>query len=242
MKWLLGCSGFSYKDWKPVFYPQTLPTSQWLTYYSKQFNTLEVNTSFYHIPRLSSLQKWSAATPEDFIFSMKVPRLITHYKKMNGTKESLLAFYDLVQNGLQEKLGPLLFQFPPSFVYTEERLSNLLAQLEPGFTNVLEFRHASWWQTDVYNALKEKQAVFCSISHPTLPDDLVVTAPTVYFRFHGVPELYRSAYTTGYLDKVTASIRKHKKIKTAYLYFNNTIAAVAIDNLRYLQGKLGSGK
>jgi uncharacterized protein YecE (DUF72 family) len=241
MKWFLGCSGFAYGDWTPVFYPSSLHSSERLSYYSSQYNTLEVNSSFYHIPRLGSLQKWVAETPDDFVFSVKIPQLITHYRKMIGTKESLSSFYNLVQNGLQHKLGPLLFQFPPSFSYTPDRLFAIVDQLDPGFINVVEFRHPGWWQSTVYDTLRAQNVVFCSISHPTLPDELVITSPIVYFRLHGVPELYRSPYTVAYLDRLVAGIQQQPGIETAYIYFNNTIAATAIDNLQYLQEKLVYG-
>lgn len=236
--WYIGCSGFSYRDWKPEFYPQGLATSKWLNYYSEHFNSFESNTSFYRTPQISTLHKWVSETPDNFVISVKAPQTITHYKKMTGTKDLLAAFYDLMLNGLQQKLGAVLFQFPPGFSFTEERLTAILEQLEPAFTNVVEFRHSSWWQPGVYQALAAKGICFCSISHPSIADAVVVTAPIVYFRFHGVPDLYRSCYTDEYLDTVLKQILQFEQVRRVYLYFNNNISASSLKNVRYIQQKI----
>lgn len=241
-RWLIGCSGFSYKDWKPVFYPSGLAPAKWLRFYAEHFETLESNTTFYRMPQIKTLNKWFDDTPDDFVFSVKAPRLITHYKKMAGTKEMITAFYDLMLTGLQHKLGAVLFQFPPGFSFTQERLAGILEQLDGTFTNVVEFRHSGWWNASVYQALQEKNITFCGISHPKLPDEVVDTTPNIYFRFHGVPELYTSSYTHQYLDKIYTAINKLRGIKNIYLYFNNTIAATAIENAEYLLTKLLSEK
>lgn len=238
IQWRVGCSGFSYGDWKGVFYPAKLPSRQWLSYYSERFDTLEANSTFYHIPRPATLKGWMEQTPDNFVFSIKVPRLITHFKKMVDTHQPLMEFYDLIVTGLQHKLGCLLFQFPPSFSFTEERLGLLVEQLDPAFSNVVEFRHRSWWNDAVYETLRAAGIIFCGISHPLLPDDVPEGFPTQYFRFHGVPELYRSTYPDAYLDNIISRLQLQKDTRLAYLYFNNTMAAAAIPNLEHVQEKL----
>jgi uncharacterized protein YecE (DUF72 family) len=122
IQWYIGCSGFAYKEWKEKFYPVGLPQSKWFHHYTQHFNTLELNVSFYRFPTLKSLQGWYDKAPENFIFSAKVPRSITHFKKMEGTERMLNDFYELLKEGLKDKIGCVLFQFPPQYIFSEERL------------------------------------------------------------------------------------------------------------------------
>src|SRR3954464_5011246 len=110
MDWFIGCSGFHYKHWKNVFYPEGLPQKKWFDFYCQHFNTLELNVTFYRFPQLSFLQTWHTKSPDNFRFAVKAPRAITHYKKFNDSYELLSSFYDTINNGLQAKLGPVLFQ------------------------------------------------------------------------------------------------------------------------------------
>jgi len=239
--WRIGCSGFHYKEWKNIFYPPLLKQKDWFTYYTKHFNTLELNVTFYQFPRLASLQKWVMASPDDFIFSLKVPRLITHYKKFKGAEQLITDFYNIARNGLGNKLGAVLFQLPPQFPYSEERLQTLTASVDNTFTNVIEFRHSSWWQQHVYDELAKHGIGFCGCSHPALPDDMVINSTTVYYRFHGVPELFRSQYENNYIREKADGILAAKKISQAYIYFNNTAGPAALHNARWLQEYI-SGK
>lgn len=234
-QWFIGCSGFHYPAWKEVFYPKGLPQRKWLEYYCSQFNTLELNVTFYRFPQLSFLQKWYAASPDNFLFSVKVPRLITHYKQFNDTQSSLNDFYATVKEGLQHKLGCVLFQLPGSIAYSPDLLNRILLHLEPSFTNVIEFRHQSWWNETVLNALRRQQVVFCGMSYPKLPDGFIATTTTAYYRFHGIAELYRSAYTTQFLQRIGNDITATPELKRVFLYFNNTMEMSAINNARYMQ-------
>src|SRR5436189_4790855 len=112
MQYYIGCSGFHNKDWKKEFYPAGLPQTKWFEYYCTRFNTLELNTTFYRFPRIEFLQKWYQKSPAGFIFSVKAPRLITHYKQFNETTDLLHDFYSTIREGLKEKLGAVLFQLP----------------------------------------------------------------------------------------------------------------------------------
>src|ERR1700760_568766 len=116
----IGCSGFYNKDWKELFYPKGLAQSKWFEYYCTQFNTLELNTTFYRFPTIEMLKKWYDKSPADFKFSVKAPRLITHYKQFNEVERLLNDFYSSVREGLKEKLGAVLFQLPARVVYSEE--------------------------------------------------------------------------------------------------------------------------
>ena len=119
MEWQIGCSGFHYKHWKERFYPEGLPQKKWFDYYYQHFKTLELNVTFYRFPQLSFLQNWHANSPADFRFAVKAPRAITHYRKFINTVDFISSFYDTINNGLQQKLGPVLFQMPPNFQFDE---------------------------------------------------------------------------------------------------------------------------
>ncbi len=238
INWHIGCSGFSYREWKEVFYPKGLATGKWFEFYTGHFNTLEVNLTFYRTPKLATLLKWHDTSPPGFSFSVKAPRLITHYKKLNDCKKDITGFYDLMAEGLQEKLGCVLFQFPPSFSYTGERLAAVITQLNVNYNNVVEFRHISWWNKEVYTTLQEHRIIFCNISHPLIPENIVHTAPIFYCRFHGVPVLFKSAYSTEYLDGLLKNIQTADTIRSAWLYFNNTAGISAIENAGYIKSTL----
>ena len=235
MKWWIGCSGFHYDHWKKLFYPEDLPKSKWFDYYKESFNTLELNVTFYRFPRLNVLENWYKKSPAKFSFSVKIPRAITHYKQFHQTERMLADCYSTIREGLTDKLGPVLFQLPGRTVYTEERLQRIVDSLDPAFNNVLELRHPSWWNEGVYQALAKHKISFCGMSHPDLPDEVVQNTPVVYYRFHGRPHLYKSPYKTPFLKKVADEIGSNKKVKQAFLYFNNDIDASAIKNARQLQ-------
>ena len=193
-KWWIGCSGFHYQHWIGSFYPEDLPKRKWFEFYCEHFHTLELNVTFYRFPQLSFLQSWYKRSPDDFSFAVKAPRAITHYKKFNDTEKLISDFYSTIEEGLQEKLGCVLFQMPPRFDYTEERLEKIINSLDPSFNNVLEFRHESWWQQHVYDKLAKHKITFCGMSHPSLPDEIVQNTSVLYYSMHGVPNLYQSPY------------------------------------------------
>lgn len=239
MDWHIGCSGFHYKHWKGVFYPEETPQKRWFEFYTEHFNTLELNVTFYRFPQLSFLQSWYRRSSPKFRFSVKAPKAITHFKQFHNCVDMLSSFYQTINDGLQEKLGPVLFQMPPRFKYDEARLQRIIDNLDPSFTNVLEFRHESWWRPEVYTELAKHHITFCGMSHPSLPDDLIVNTPVVYFRFHGVPFLYTSPYSTEYLQKVADQVKNDKHVKEGWFYFNNDVTAAAIDNAEEMIGMAG---
>ena len=230
IRWHIGCSGFHYRDWKEVFYPLDMPQRKWFEYYSTRFDTLELNVTFYRFPQLKFLETWYNNSPVNFSFAVKVPRLITHFKQLKDCERLLNDFYSSVRDGLKDKLGPVLFQLAPKWHYTEERLDLVVSNMRKGFTNVVEFRHETWWNKKVYQRLKKEGIIFCGISYPTLPDEPVVTNKTAYYRFHGVPQLYYSAYNNDMLKKIADALAADKNIKNVFIYFNNTATIGAIEN------------
>ena len=235
VKWEIGCSGFHYKEWKGVFYPELLQQKEWFRFYAERFNTLELNVTFYRFPVLKSLENWYNISPHNFSFAVKVPRLITHYKKFCDCARLIDDFYSLVTKGLKEKLGAVLFQLPPKYNYTTERLDMIVNSMYKEFTNVIEFRDASWWSSAVFNRLKKEKLIFCGIDYPGLSNDPVITNKIVYYRFHGQPRLYYSAYKKKELINFADIIVKSKKVDKVYAFFNNTATAAAIKNATWLK-------
>jgi len=240
MEWHIGCSGFHYAHWKGGFYPEKLAQKRWFEFYAAHFRTLELNVTFYRFPRVPVLRNWYEQAPADFRFSVKAPKAITHYKQFHGTVDMLTDFYTTIREGLQEKLGPVLFQFSPHFRYDPARLERVLDQLDPGFTNVLEFRHPGWWREEVYEALRQRGITFCGMSHPELPDEPVITGQVVYYRFHGVPDLYRSFYSNELLEEFAAQLKVKPEVQQVWCYFNNDAAMAAIPNAQTLRQIVGN--
>ncbi|MBT1700748.1 DUF72 domain-containing protein [Fulvivirgaceae bacterium PWU4] len=235
VQWRIGCSGYHYAEWKGQFYPQDLAKSKWFDFYGQHFNTVELNMTFYRFPRVEFLKNWYNRSPEHFRFSVKAPRVITHFKRMREAQRYLLDFYEVVRQGLHDKLGPILFQFPASFKFDDDNLDRIVKLLDPAFNNVVEFRDVSWWQQKVYDALSSHGITFAAMSHPTLSDGVVKTTDTVYYRFHGVPHLYTSRYELQKLEQVAQEVQQMEGVTQAYIYFNNTAEGAAIVNAREFQ-------
>jgi len=233
-KFYIGCSGFHYKEWKEFFYPEKLPQSKWFKFYCEHFNTLEINSTFYKFPTEKSLAKWYDTSPEDFRFSVKVPRLITHYKKFSDCESLIFDFYTSINKGLQKKLGCVLFQLPPQLAYTPELLELIINIVDPSFKNVFEFRHVSWWNENVFYQFKKRKLIFCGVSFPKLPDEVKATTSIIYYRFHGIPVLYKSAYSKKFIEHIYLEIKKIAPDET-WIYFNNTWCNAAIINSTYFQ-------
>jgi uncharacterized protein YecE (DUF72 family) len=166
---------------------------------------------------------------------MKAPRLITHYKQFNDSLQLLNNFYKVIREGLNEKLGPVLFQLPPQILYSVEKLKLILESLDPDFDNVIEFRHKSWWRDEVIVDLKKANICFAGISYPGLPEDPIINSKLVYYRFHGITKLYYSSYDSKALKKLEQTIIKDKNVEKVFVYFNNTATAAALDNANYLK-------
>jgi uncharacterized protein YecE (DUF72 family) len=234
MECYIGCSGFYYRHWRGLFYPDDLPQRLWFEYYCSHFNTVELNTTFYNFPKEAFLRSWHERSPADFLFTVKAPRLITHYKKFADCKTVCAEFYDVILKGLKEKTGTILFQLPPSMPRTEVKLSEILGCLSNEFSNVIEFRHQSWWTDQVYDELSKHDITFCGISHPTLPDKLIHNTEVLYYRMHGTPRLYASLYSRDNLESISAQIMA-TKAKKVFVYFNNDVNAYAVQNATALK-------
>lgn len=234
-----GCAGYYNWKWKNVFYPETLPQSQWLEFYCGHFSTLEINATFYKFPTAKSLQTWYNKSPDDFLFSVKAPKLITHLKKFNECEKEIGEFYSACRDGLQDKLACVLFQLPPSFHYSDEKLELVTASLDPAFKNVIEFRDKSWWTKHVYDSLAKSNITFCSVSHPKLPGTIIANSSTGYIRLHGDPVMFYSDYDTGKLDALQQALMKKTKYKEVFVFFNNTASNSGILNALAFEARQG---
>lgn len=248
-KLFIGTSGWAYSHWEGIFYPEDLPGKDKLKYFTQHFKTAEINYSFYHLPRPSIYQNWYKQTPEDFLFSVKASRFITHIKRLKGVKEAWKTFIENALN-LKKKLGPILFQFPPSFKATAENIKRLedflkliTKSLKPKTTTLryaFEFRHQSWCDKKVYQLLKKYKAALVIADSPSYPKAETVTANFVYIRMHGSKVLFSSNYTKKELQDLTQKIKKWLKSCNVYVYFNNDAMGYALENAKELL-KLYSG-
>lgn len=225
----IGCSSYATTSWQPLFYPEGLPRKQWFDYYCQFFSTYELNATFYRFPTVKALQAWYDKTPGNFEFSIKVPKTITHIKRLDNCKEEIDEFYDIARRGLKDKLACVLFQLPPSFSYTPERLIAVLTVCNKTFNNVVEFRNESWWREDVIETLAKNNITFCNVNYPKLPTNIVKTTQTGYLRMHGNPTLFYSEYTNGQIEDIYNELISHK-FDSVYIYFNNTASTAGIIN------------
>lgn len=228
----IGTSGYSYPYWKNRFYPEKLAAGKWLGYYGTRFNTLELNNTFYRFPVLKNLVKAAASTPDDFRFSVKANKVITHSKRMKDVKDKVREFMDIVEEGFGNKLACILYQLPPSYSYTEERLEDIINNVQGQSSNVIEFRHESWWNEEVYKIFKRHSLTFCSVSYPWLPEDNITTSDVFYKRMHGVPDLFISSYSDDHLHKLAKGLPKADK---SFVYFNNTMYEAGYSNAALLK-------
>ncbi|HMA62036.1 MAG TPA: DUF72 domain-containing protein [bacterium] len=241
----IGTSGWSYDHWVGKFYPQDLKKNQWIKYLAENFNSVELNMSFYRFPFPNIIKGWYNKLPENFQMTLKANRNITHRKRFKDTDELVEKFYHRADI-LKDKLGCILFQTPPSFKNTEQnfqRLQNFLESRKPNYRNVFEFRHKSWWNDQAYDLLDKNGAGFCTVSGLGMPKQVQVTSEIAYFRFHGPGKAYESRYTEESIQEWAAKIKKVSKqesVKSIYCYFNNDMNGYAVENARELQAALAN--
>jgi uncharacterized protein YecE (DUF72 family) len=232
----VGCSGWRYWKWRDSFYAG-VPQAAWFEHYLEDFDTVEINASFYSWPTVAGVQAWRRQ-PGDrrFVYTVKVCELITHVKRFKGTK-TLIKDFGFIGDVLGDRMGCFLFQLPPTYRYTRARLASIVRQLDPARRNVVEFRHASWWNKAVYSVLRDAGIIFCSCSGPRLPDELIRTADEVYIRLHGPRRWYRHDYS--HVELLTWAERiKTSGAKRAWVYFNNDNDAYAPKNALALRSLL----
>ncbi|MEE4214131.1 MAG: DUF72 domain-containing protein, partial [Bacteroidales bacterium] len=165
MEKFIGCSGFHYSDWKGKFYPEDIKKESWLEYYSQHFNSVEINNTFYKIPEKDALKSWLGQTPPGFSFSLKGSRYITHMKKLKDCRKHAKKFYDAIEP-LKKKLGAVLWQLPGNLHRNDAKIEDFCKELDNNITNVIEFRHISWFKREIYDLLSSYDVTVCSLSAP----------------------------------------------------------------------------
>jgi len=217
-----------------VFYPDGLPQRKWLDFYSHHFDTVEVNNSFYRLPEKTTFESWRAQTPENFTFAVKASRYLTHIKRLREPEEPLQRLLDH-SSGLEEKLGPILYQFPPGWVIDIPRLEAFLRMLPEGIRGVFEFRNESWHNDEVWALLSNYKAAYCIMDSPGLPLHLRTTTDFTYIRMHSGGEDTGSNYTNDHLtlwaDRITLMLERGD----VYVYFNNDYMGYAVRNAEELR-------
>ncbi|MBU0579756.1 MAG: DUF72 domain-containing protein [Candidatus Margulisbacteria bacterium] len=230
----IGTSGWSYKDWQGRFYPKDLPAFKQFNYYQKHFKTVEINNTFYHLPKKITVKNWYKKAKKNFIFAIKGSRFITHIKRLKDCKKPLDVFFEVIKH-FKNKKGPILWQLPPSFKRDEKRLESFIKLLPKSYKHAFEFRNPEWFRDSVYELLNKYKCAFVIYDMPGLKTPDIITADFAYIRFHGATSLYGTKYTNKFLNEWYKKIKKWKKVKDVYIYFNNDTNAAAIENAQFLK-------
>jgi uncharacterized protein YecE (DUF72 family) len=239
----VGCSGWNYAHWRNgVFYPPRCPPRRWLSFYSEHFDTVEVNTTFYRLPATASVARWVDETPEGFTFTVKVSRYITHIKRLVDVPQHLPLLYDRIEPLLRSpKLGPLLWQLPPTFRRDDDRLAAALEVFPPELRHAVEFRHSSWFAADVMSLLRERNVALVIADRPEIASFQTheLTADFAFVRFHHGSRGLRGNYSDRELDEWAERIRAWGERGDVFAYFNNDWEGFAPRNASGLKSRLG---
>jgi uncharacterized protein YecE (DUF72 family) len=233
----VGTSGWAYPSWKPEFYPEKLAQTKFLTYYSSQLNTVEVNLTFRQLLKDTTAQKWIAQTPERFQFGIKAHQVITHIKRLKNAEEFVARFFSTLEPLAQAgKLGPVLFQLPPNMKAEPKLLEEFLATIPRGVRVAFEFRHESWFGDDTFACLKQHNRALCvaETEERVTPD--VVTADFTYYRYR------KPEYTAEERAAMLRRMHEHLSAgRETFAYFKHEEtpqgAMYAVDVLKHAQGE-----
>jgi uncharacterized protein YecE (DUF72 family) len=233
----IGTSGYNYRDWKERFYPKGVPQRKWLEYYATHFSTVEINATFYRNFPKSTFEKWAVNVPNNFQFVIKGSRFITHLKRLKNIETELETFLDEV-TGLDTKLSIILWQFPKSFIRSEEnfaRIQRFKEYLPQTIKNAFEFRDDSWFVDDVFDLFSDYNSTIVLNDSGAMEYTEKVVGGYCYIRFHGPTSLYASSYSDDHLEAWATKIQKILKNRSVYCYFNNDISGYAIENSQRLR-------
>jgi len=240
----LGTSGWSYNEWEGPFYQKG--EKRKLRAYSHVFKTVEIDSTFYRYPSNGTVMGWLKYSPSDFVFTAKIPKIITHDKRLglkSDVKDDLDAYFDLMRPlQLGGKLGCLLIQLPPKCECNLENLESFFGILDPLFRYAIEFRNASWLKNETWNLLKKYDIAYTIVDEPLLPPEVHLTANFAYFRWHGKGEKiwFDYHYSNEELDKWVSKVQEtSKNVKKVYGFFNNHYHGYAPENCLYLLERLG---
>ncbi len=235
----VGTSGWHYAHWKDRYYPRGLSSDRWLSYYAKTFSCVEINASFYRLPREETVRSWVEQTPETFRFAVKASRLITHMKKLHECAQILENFLAVVAK-FEGKLGPILFQLPPHWRVHARRLEQFLTLLPSHHHYAFEFRDASWHTAEIYALLKAHNAAFCQFELAGFQSPDPITADFIYIRLHGPGSAYGGSYTVRALSNWARKLNAWRsRVREIYLLFDNDELGYAVHNARLISDLCG---
>lgn len=235
----IGTSGWHYKHWVGPFYPPDVRPPQMLRWYAERFDTVEINNSFYRLPAASAFEIWCRETTSRFCFAVKASRYITHNKKLTDPESANQKFISLVER-LGTRLGPILFQLPPSWKLNADRLHAFLAALPRTHRYAFEFRNPTWNVAPVYEVLRRHNAAFCIHELAGFQSPIEITADFTYLRLHGPGNKYQGDYSSSTLQTWAKRIEKwRRELKHVFVYFDNDQAAFAAKNARELKEMVG---
>jgi uncharacterized protein YecE (DUF72 family) len=239
----IGCSGWNYAHWRNgVFYPPRFASRNWLRYYATFFDTVEVNMTFYRLPKAAGVARWVDESPAGFIFTLKVSRYLTHVKRLVDVPLHLPVLYERIEPLLRSpKMGPLLWQLPPTFKLDLDRLAAALEHLHDGHRHAFEFRHPSWFTDDVYTLLREQGVALVIGDRPQVNDFQTheLTADFTLVRFHGGSHGSNGNYSLPELDEWAKRLRRWSSVVDVFAYFNNDWEGYAVENALYVKERLG---
>jgi uncharacterized protein YecE (DUF72 family) len=229
----IGTSGYTYPEWRGSFYPEKFPAGRMLGYYAERFPTVEINYTFYRTPSARTVAGWAAGTPEAFRFALKAPRRITHERRLKDVADPLGYFLDTAR-GLGTRLGPVLFQLPPTFRQDVDRLAGLLALWPADLRAAFEFRHDSWFAPEVYARLRERNAALCVADTEQGTTPAVATADWGYLRLRDLD------YTDDRLQAWGRSVRAQDGWRETFIYFKHEESGTGPLLAGRLRGMLGA--
>lgn len=237
----IGTSGYSYQHWKGIFYPDGLAQAKWLSYYAERYETVEINATFYRTFGKHVFERWASLTPDNFTFVIKGPKSVTRDRRLKDPAEELSIFFEGAE-GLEDKLGGVIWQMPPSFKLqdeTLERLNDFLGMLPSTCRHAFEFRHKSWDDQRALDVLRQHNAAWVSADSSRYYSTVRQTADFSYFRFHGPEGLYSSGYSDEQLDEWAKIVQESLEVGDAYCFFNNDFGGFAVKDAVRLSENLG---
>jgi uncharacterized protein YecE (DUF72 family) len=236
----IGCSGWHYQHWRGTFYPAKTRPANMLGLYIQQFDTVELNNTFYRLPPEAAVRDWRDSTPPGFVFAVKGSRFLTHMKKLKDPEQALERFFSRADL-LLEKRGPVLFQLPPLWEKDEQRLQAFLEALPPGGRYAFEFRNPSWHHPAILDALRRHNAAHCTFDLAGYQSPIEITADFAYVRLHGPDGPYQGSYSEAQLNQWAQRIDEWRsQLRGVYVYFDNDIGGHAPFNALALQGLLSA--
>jgi uncharacterized protein YecE (DUF72 family) len=238
----IGCSGWNYPHWREVVYRKGLAQSRWLAHYATLFDTVEVNSTFYRLPRRDAVARWVEQTPDEFVFAVKASRYLTHIRRLRDMGPGADRFYERIEPLVRSpKMGPVLWQLPANFRRDDDRLASALEELPRG-RHCFEFRHATWFVHEVYELLRSRQVALVIGDHPERPfQSHELTADWTFVRFHYGHRGRRGNYSERELAEWGRRIERWRQSIDVYAYFNNDWEGFAVKNGLWLKRRLQDG-